>query len=201
MASKTEIANMALSHLGIGKEIANIDTEKSAEAAACRRFFNTCLSATLKDFPWPFASKIATLNLIEEEPNDEWAYSYQYPVDCIHAKRIVSGNANETRQERIDFKIANSSSSKIILTNKDLAELEYTANITDPNVFSPDFIIALSFRLAAYVAPRLTQGDPFKLKNDMLGQYAIEIGMARSNAMNEQQDSEVPSSELIRARE
>lgn len=201
MASKTEIANMALSHLGIGKEIANLDTEKSSEAAACRRFFEECRNATLSDFPWPFARKYVTLNLIQERPNDDWGYSYAYPVDCLQIRRIVSGTVNESRQERIPYEIGKGSSAKIILTNQSLAKIVYTEKVTDPSFYASDFNIALSFRLAAYIAPRITQGDPFKLKGEMLAQYDLEINRASRRSVNEQQEAELPDGELIRARE
>ena len=90
-----DIWNTALSHLGISKEVASVD-ESSAEAKACRRFYDTTIKAVLKDYSWPFASKIATLNLITANPNDEWAYSYRYPSDCLFFRRILSGNRNDT---------------------------------------------------------------------------------------------------------
>lgn len=62
-----DIWNTALSHLGISKEVASVD-ESSAEAKACRRFYDTTIKAVLKDYSWPFASKIATLNLITANP-------------------------------------------------------------------------------------------------------------------------------------
>src|SRR5688572_11149621 len=110
MASETEIANLALSHLGVGKEIANLETERSQEAVACRRFYDTARDATLRDFSWPFATKIAVLGLIEADPNDEWDYSYRYPSDCLQLRRILSGVRNDTRDSRVPFKLAHDDS-------------------------------------------------------------------------------------------
>lgn len=200
MASKTEICNLAISHLGIGKEIANIDTERTQEANACKRFFETARDATLKDFHWSFATKIVTLNLIEENPNSEWKFSYRYPIDCVQSRRIVSGYKNENRQQRTPYKISKDNAGKVIYTDKETAELEFTSRVTDPAFYPEDFVMAFSFRLAAYVAPRLTKGDPFKLKNDMLAQYEAEIEMAKSNSLNEEQVYEDPESEFIRVR-
>ena len=47
MASSTEIANLALSHLGNGTEIADLETERSSEASACRRFYDVALAQVL----------------------------------------------------------------------------------------------------------------------------------------------------------
>ena len=57
---------MAISHLGVGKEIENFDTENSEEANACRRFYRVALEASLRDFSWPFATQNITLALIEK---------------------------------------------------------------------------------------------------------------------------------------
>jgi hypothetical protein len=200
MASKTEIANMAISNLGTGKEIANLDNEQSQEANACRRFFEVARDATLLDYNWPFAKVATTLNLIEEGPNKEWGYSYRYPADCLKVIQIVPGKRIVDRKERRPFKIAKDNAGKIIYSNAPVAKIEYIQRIEDPNFFSSSFIIALSFRLAAYVAPRLTKGDPYKMRQEMLASYMSEIDTAKRNSANEGQDYEEPESSFIRAR-
>ncbi len=200
MSSKTDIANMCLSHLGIGREIANIETEKSQEAIACRRFFETAKVATLSDLYWTFATAFATLNLVEETPTSEWTYSYRYPVGCIDLRRILSGVRNDTQSSRIPFKITKDAAGKLIYTDQSEPEVEYTENISDTSLFSSEFDLALSFRLAAYVAPRLTKGDPFKLKGEMLAQYDLELGQAKKKNMNEETQDLPPESAAITAR-
>ena len=106
MASKTELCNLAISHLGQAKEIANIDTEQSQEASACRRFFDTAKRASLIDHDWAFASEQYTLELVETSPNDEWRYSYRYPSGYLKIRRILSGYRQDTEKTRIPFKIA-----------------------------------------------------------------------------------------------
>jgi len=200
MASKTELANMAISHLGIGKEIANLDTEVSQEAQACRRYFDATIEAVLSDYDWPFASKEVVLNLIVANPTLEWDFSYRYPTDCIRLRRIKSGIRQDTSSSRVPFKIMYDPTGKILYTDKENAEVEYTLRLTDPTVFTAEFSIAFSFRLAAYIAPRLTGGDPFKMKNEMLQQYFLELGNAKSRSMNEERSDPPGDSEFITAR-
>ena len=140
------------------------------------------------------------LGLIESNPSDEWLYSYRYPSDCISLRRIVSTARRDTLQTRLPFKILKDSVSKIIYTDQENAQVEYTEMVTDPKFFSPEFVIALSFKLAHYIAPRLTKGDPFKLKNDMLVQYQLEIGRAKSKNMNEEIQDRPPESQAITIR-
>lgn len=200
MASKTEIANLAISHLGIGKEIANIENEQSQEAAACRRFYETAKEATLSDLDWSFATKEAVLNLIEETPEGEWLYKYIYPSDCVNMRRIVSGFRVDTQSTRLPFKVSSEGTQKVIITDKEDASAEYTRNVNDPNLFSAEFTLALSFRLASYIAPRLTGGDPFKMKEEMLLQYELELGKAKKKNMNEETPDTKPESEFITTR-
>lgn len=200
MASTTEICNFALSHLGVGKSISNLETERSEEANVCRLFFETARDATLRDFAWPFATKIDTLALIEEDPNYDYGFSYQVPSDSLKIHRILSGNRNDTRQSRIHYRIAFGSSGSIVLTDAEDAVIEYTSRVTDVSRFTPDFTLALSFRLAAYIASRVTGGDPFKNGDKALRAYEMELNKAKLSAINEEQDEEVPESEFIRDR-
>lgn len=200
MASSTEICNLALSHLGIAKPIANLSTEQSQEASACRVFYEITRDTVLKDYPWPFCTKIAAIALVEEDPNVEWQYSYRYPSDCLAVRKILSGVRNETSSERIPYKISSDSQGLLIFSDLEEAEMEYTVKITDANLYSTDFILAFSFRLASYLAPRLTAGDPFKLADRMLQMYRLEMSKATANAFNEEQRDPTPDPELIQER-
>lgn len=199
-SSSTQIANLALGHLNQATEIQELDTDNSAAARACRRFFETARKLVLRDFPWPKATKITALALVEEDPNDEWAYSYRYPTDCLQARRIRSGLRNDNRQSRIPYRIVYDAAGALIYTDQEDAELEYTVNVTTFTRLDEDFVIALSYRLAAYIAPMITGGDPNKLGDRALRNYKMELAQARANALNEEQAEEEPYSEFERAR-
>lgn len=200
MASKTEICNLALSHLGTAKPIANLETDKGNEANACRRFFDIAIKTTLSDFAWPFATRFEALPLVGENPNKEWNYSYRYPVDCLDARRILSGIRNDTEDSRIVFKIAKDANGKLIYTDEALVVLEYTEYVQDPSFYSDDFTLASSFRLAYYMVSLLSKGDPFKIRADMFQSYVNEVGQARKRALSEEQPDKAPTPSLIRAR-
>lgn len=199
MASKTEICNLALSHLGVSKEIASL-TEKSQEAQACNRFYDTCLSATLRDFSWHFATRYTELALVEEDPTTEWAYSYRYPTDCVKVRKIVSGIRNETEATRIPFMEAQDDSGLLIFTDQADAQIEYTVLASDPVRYPPDFTLALSFRLAYYIAPRVTAGDQFRLGDRSMNAYRMEIANARLASSSESQVDVEPDSFFVRSR-
>jgi hypothetical protein len=200
-SSDTEICNLALSHLGVGKEIANLETEKSQEASACRRMYSIALDQTLREFDWPFARKIAALNLVEEDPNDEWAYSYRIPTDCVAFRRVFSGIRNDSRSTRTPTEIGQDTTGLILLTDKEDAVGRYTKRVTNVQLYPPDFVMALSLRIAFLVAPRVAGGDPFKVGDAAMKNYMVEIEKARINSIREEQDDELPESEFIRERE
>lgn len=201
MAAKDNLCNMALSHLGVGKEIASLDTERSEEAAACRRFYDQVIEETQRDFAWSFTSVIDDLALVSSNPNEEWAYAYRYPSACKRFRRILSGARNDSRQSRVPHRIIKDGSGQLILTDMVSAKGEWYELVTDPTKFPPDYKMAASFLLAFYIAPRVTGGDPFKLGERAGRMYQAWIEKARSNNENEQQPDEEPEAENIRARE
>lgn len=201
MSSDTKIANLALSHLGVGKMISDLTTETgSQEAKACREFYAITRDLVLRGFEWPFATKFADLALVTSDPTDEWSFSYRYPTDCIKFRRILSGYRNDTRQSRTPYKLTRDTAGKLIYTDMQDAMCEYTIHETNAERFSDDFVMAVSFRLAAYIAPRLTAGDPFKMGERALRLYTFEIAKAEVSAANEQQDEEEVESQFIRER-
>lgn len=199
--SKTVIANLALSHLGIGKEIADLDTENSEEANACRRFYEESRDKALRDFNWPFATRIENLTLVETNPNNEWSYSYRYPVNAVGIRRILSGIRNDTRQSRVPYRRTKDATGGLILCDLDSAQVEYTERLEQVELYPSDFVMALSYLLAVYIAPRITSGDPFGLGNKAAQFYSIELSNARANAHNEEQPDAVVESEFVRGRE
>lgn len=199
MASKVTICNMAIAALGVGDLIVNVDTERSAEARACKLFYPEVVKEVLRDAPWTFATKTVDLSLIEENPTDEWAYSYTYPVDCVMARRIPSGLRTDTRKTRVPFRIQEGDASSIIYTDLPSAQLEYTRLVDDPSRFPSDMAAAVAYLLGVRIAPMVTGGDAFGIIQKVQALYDRQILKAKSNAANEEQpdvegESEVESS-------
>ncbi len=77
----------------------------------------------------------------------------------------------------------------------------YTKLITDVSRFSSKFIMALSYKIAGYIASRVTGGDPFKLKEAADRSYFQILKEAQAIALNEQRIDVLPESEFITARD
>lgn len=201
MSIAADLANIALTHLGNGKEIQNLASENTAEARAIRRVYNLCRDQTFRDFPWGFATRFATLALVEEDPTSEWAFSYRKTPDMMFVRRIISGTRNDDQDTRVPFRIASDSVGELIFTDKEDAEIEYTILIEAESRWPSDFRHAFAFLIASMVAPRLTSGDPFKLGDKAIQKYFLALGNAQANSGNEEQAEREPESEFIRARD
>lgn len=199
MASEVEICNQALSHIGSGKPIA-ILTERSEEAEVCRTFYAGTRDIVLRDFPWPFASRIVALGLVATDPNDDWGYSYRYPTDCLHDIKIMGAGRNIGAGDRIEYEIGSDSTGGLVYADQADAELKYTARITDPNRFTPDFAEALGYLMAVKIGPRLTGGDPRGLVKEAERRYMWCISKAKASAANEGQVGLPAESSFIEGR-
>jgi hypothetical protein len=201
--SKTEACNLAISHLAISEAIDNVETERSASARVCRRFFPVALEKYQRDFGNTFSIVILPLALVADMRNTEgaeWAFSYRYPSDCSKALRIPSGFRNDNEESRIPYRIIKDATGKLILTDVENATLEYSQMVNDIIKFPSDEVLAFSFLLAFYIAPSLTAGDPFKLGNRAITAYGTHLGQAHANAIGEQQPENYPESPTITAR-
>jgi hypothetical protein len=193
MASKTEIFNMALSHCG-GKTVL-IDTESSAEALVCRTFYDIARDNLLRRFEWPFAMKQTALGEITGTwTTDEWAYAYQYPSDCMRFIQIVDEGyviteyPNRTQRliRNIPYKIYWGTAGREIYTDQDEAVGRYSISITETGRFPPDFVLALSYSLAAFVAPRVVSADNYEIAQ-LVKEYArLSANIAAANSYNEE---------------
>ncbi len=205
-ASKTEICNLALAHLGQQKGIDDFDNDRGAPARACRLFYDETLRATFRDFAWPFATKFAELALVttlevdDTHPSTEWKYAYRYPADAVSFRRIPSGTRNDTRQTKVPYRLYEDVAGTLLLTDMEDAVGEYTFLREDVERYPSDFVLALSRRLAAYIAPTVTAGDPFKLQDKNFKLYLMELQAAQGTAGNEEQAEELPDSEHLNAR-
>lgn len=216
VASDTSICNMALAHLATGQQIQSLN-DRSSEARVCKLFYDQVRGETLNGFPWPFATKYASLMLVGGTSNvpynTDWQYAYQYPVDATTIRRLWNGISRiETHESRVPYtRSQDADNNPLILTDfppviastvlPALPYCEYTQEVTDPARFAPAFTQALAFLLAFYIAPQLTAGDRFGLGKRAYMMYQQCIQSAQENAIDELQADLLPPSEFILARD
>lgn len=180
MASKVDIWNMALSHIGHRANIADPD-EASAEANHCRRFYPISLSIALERYSWGFATRRVALAEVDN-PVDHWAYAYALPNQCIKARAVLLPESTDDSKEQ-PFAIESAEDgSAILYCNVEDAVLKYTTAVEDTNKFSPMFVTALSYDLAALLVGPIPK-DP-KLKQAMLQAAQYYVAQAEAADAN-----------------
>lgn len=200
MASKTEICNKALSHLGQSRPIADFDTGKGPVVETLQLFYDDALKDILREYAWPFANRMGALALVGESPNFEWGFAYRYPVEALDFHRILNGVSADGRH-RIDWKISSDINGQLIYTSQREAQGEWTIFEENPDRYPPDFVIAFSFRLAALIAPGILGGDQGGLGSKAYQRSVIEVSKAKAKAANERQRPPSPVSDSISARD
>lgn len=213
MASDLDIANMALRHLAVTTgPIASL-TERSKEAKAVSLFLPQVREEVLRDHPWSFATHVALLALVEEEPTRDWLYSYRYPANCVTFRRLLSesqlrvsmfnspyGIRYPLNLPKIKHRIARDDDGKLIYTNEEAPYGEWTELLEDPTDYPPDVVQVMALLLASYIAPSVHGADP-KLGDRAYALYERKLAQAKQNDGNESNlDLNDDSSELERAR-
>lgn len=166
MASKVEIANRALQWLG-ANTITNL-TENTDEARQANLAYDPTRLAMLRDNIWNFAIKQENLAEIVPAPSFKWTAAYAVPSDFLRILELENDP---------EFAVQNHEDQNAILTSSDGSlNIQYVADIEDPNLFDPLFREAFSARLAYELAETIT-ASPSR-KEAALAEYNLSIQRA-----------------------
>lgn len=205
--SDTGIVNMALSHVGSRSDVENFRTEKSEEAVQARVWYDYSRQLILEAYDWSFARKRLGLALhgdvISETATDPlagvWGFRYQYPQDCIKARKIQNPNAPPSDSTPFEVETSLNGEQKTILTNMEGAVLVYTFDQKGTELFSSMFVLAFSHLLASQIAWSLTGKRKVGLDQFSLYQGVL-IGATAADA-NEAVEPAPRDAEWIRGRD
>lgn len=248
-----EIYNLALYKIGVSRGIASMD-EDSREALTGSAVYDHMLRATLRHFPWSFATKYADLTLVggpvpsddslvqswsstatyqitdavdlagtryyaiaaslNQTPpntdywdtvapdyvNKDWIYSYRWPVDCLYARRMPPASlvGRKFDPNPIAFRIGRDVNGLLIYSNEADANLEYTSLDCDALWADDLWIDAFTWRIAAYIAPSLSQLP--NLAEKCYRMYLLALQTASAVSSNEQQQEKPGDADWIRDR-
>lgn len=154
----TTIINQALSRLGISKRVVSIKTDLTQEADTARLHYVEDVARTLRDVPWPFATRHAALQLVTGVSSPDWAYAYRQPTDCVFERRLIAPRSGAVDPTPPPFQLSSDAQGGLIFCNVASATLEYTyrppcaAGIGDAL-----FREALGWRHALSLAPALSR--------------------------------------------
>ena len=204
MASVVEICNIALSNIRAGS--INALTEPSVQAQQCKLKYSILRDRCLREIPWQFNHKLRALAPVTTDIFN-WGYAYSYPVDCLKINRLIgpweelpAGSANvasrlldsrviplKDLRRQIPYEVYNFDNAKLIGSDQPELRIDFAAKVEDPNLFSDDFIMALSHLLSSEIAIPIVGAELGRaLRNDSLQLYKQYLASAIANDQNDQ---------------
>jgi hypothetical protein len=196
MASKVQIAKLALQHIGDRYDIADL-SEETTEAEQINLIFDDTRDELLRRFPWRFAKKYTSPATLDVTVPGQWTYAYAYPTDAVRVRGIT--NILGINATPLEFEVALlSDDTKVVLTDQEDAELFYTSRVEDPTRFDSEFTMAFSFLLASRVTMALT-GD-LNIKVDLEKEVIRVVSQAADTDSSEGRNRATPEASWIDAR-
>lgn len=219
MTSETQIAQFALSRVGISESIGALD-EGSTQADICRRWYAHCRDSVLRDFPWGISTRIRALVEVDAAAYFGQSVVYAYPEDCLYAKSITNaaayngmqygvgglrwfwdqfGQADYLNAYSTPFQLLQSADGNgvVISTAWKNAYLVYTAKSPIVALYPPDLVDTIAWRLAMEIGPPLHSK---RTAQELLAGYTLSISRAWANALNEGGPRQVAESPSITCR-
>ena len=196
MASEIDICNMALRHLGLGNIVA-LDPPSTQTIRDCVLFYPQARDTVLRSARWQFATKRRALAAftVPEIFENLWDYAYVFPADCLQPRAVYVEDESIPQRAKV---VRVDTGEKIILTNVENAELEYTMICTDTTWFDVDFVEAVALRLAMYLARPLRADE--KKASEARSAYMEAIVQAQTQNHKEDDSPLVGDDPWIAAR-
>ena len=207
MASEVEICNIALSNIRAGS-INSLD-EGSLQAQQCKLKYPFLRDRLLTEVSWGFNHKIRALSALTTDIFN-WAYAYQYPIDCLKINRLVGAHEELSNADadvvsrlldsqllplkdlrsQIPYEVFNFDDNKTIGANEADLRISYLAKVINPNLFTVDFIMSFSHLLSSELAIPIVGAEVGRqLRSDSLQLYKQYLNAAITNDLNEQYDT------------
>ena len=191
--SATQICNMALSELGAGR-ISNIDDTVNEKAVLCRIYYEPTVDEVLASHEWNCALWYQSLSQVAStdenyllEHYDGFDYQFRLPTAPL-CLRVLEIPDNPTYPYEIV--------SGYLITDLETVVIKYIRKVEDTAQFDPLLVKAIAYRLAADIAPRITNAS--RTRDEMLEVYEWQ----KTRAVDiDGQESEMPQVEEYNIRD
>lgn len=180
--SPEDIVNIALADIGYKMRITNM-FDGSLAANLALNIYSETRDEVLRSQDWGFAERDIHLALLKTAPVGgyipptvwttaypilPWIYEYAYPPDMLKLRSLRPSPffLFDFDPKPVTWRIADDSdlAQKVILTNLSGAIAVCTGQITDPQLWEPGFIEALTDTLGKRLAPALATLDVAKME-------------------------------------
>lgn len=190
MATKLQIWNLALNHLGM--QSLSSTTLDDPRVNALNAYYDFSVQECIREVDWTFAKSQSVLTELDIDILG-WDFAYTYPASCAIIWNVYNDATYEDKEsqefEEIFISTLNCSA---IVTDIEDAYADYEYQVTDESRFDPNFTEALSYKLAAKISHQLI-GDP-AIGLKMMEIYGALISEAkRINAYQKKKKVELTS--------
>lgn len=172
MASEKDICIYALQHVGQFADMVSLD-EDSSHAVVTRTTYPFVRDALLERHTWNFATRVKRIPAFE---NADGVLAFALPSDCIRVVEVRNSKVRPRDAELwpMDWQTQIIGTQRCIVVDEPAEELtiRYVARITNTEMYTPGFVEALSWNLAAAVAGPIIKGDTGITVQQKLVQYA-----------------------------
>lgn len=189
VGSVVDICNMALAHLRT-REIASID-DQTPEGSNCKKFYQQSVDETLRKVDWSFARTYAQGVPVPGAPYiPGWVRAFQYPIDCASIRRIARHSSVGRVQK---YELSQAGGVRLIYTNASAPVFVYTSKSVPISAYDDEFVKALSYILASYIAIPVTGKAELMTGMQQLARGALALAQASNhNEEPETLDDPVP---------
>lgn len=156
MASETDICNLALGRLGEMCDMVDVN-ENSTFAAVAKRTYPIVRDALLERHAWNFATTRTRGQLVDKKPIG-WKCMYQVPDKALRILSVYSEERGAWIEEE-PWVFEMNGPYRVILTNIEPVVIKYIQYTTNTDLYSPGFVDALAWHLAASIAGPIVKGE------------------------------------------
>lgn len=205
MLSANDIANLALSRLGVTLTLSDVQTENSVQAKIIRKHLQIALDTIAASHKWNFLTRFQSLILEVEEPNPMYKYAYKFPSDCLVIRQVAPMGQFPTRDiyhnQVLNFTEQYWPSGKVVLTNVMEAHAEYTSRVSIADVVPEHFGRAAAAQLSIDIGPQLITNNYNRISNTLNSTARADINAAIANDLAREPEMQKTDSTFVRARQ
>jgi len=187
-----DICNLALTALGEERIVAL--TDNTAQAQACKAFYDHAVEEVLRVAKWASILSRAELAQLADAPLMGWGYQYQLPNNCLRVWELQDSGGNKGHPWIKE--------GKRLLTDMDEAFIVYASNAVDTSQYDSLLRSTIAYRLAYHLAYSLTQSR--EIQAQQWQQFVVLMHEARAanaaEGLPEADMDEVPESKSWTAR-
>lgn len=189
--SLVSIYNLGLGRVGEGQTVSSPD-EQSRQAELCRQFFPIARRSLLELHDFNFATRGGALTELAENVNaGRWGYAYALPNEALRVWKVgpeatyFNGYSQDAGASQFEIEDGT------IFTDEPFAFARWSFDQQDVTRFSPLFVDALGWMLAAYLAGPIIKGEAGRNESRALRQEAtLTFGQAARSDTNQRRQTD-----------